>query len=165
MKTLLRYEYLSDEQWNEIAKENDYDINDDAKRTEIDCEYFEDELEYVNTLLSNIDEKENIVIIGDLGLWNGRVAGYKVISNDARDILTSIGYDNYPIIKLNDKNELYGEVSHHDGINYYRFRVWRTGFSDSQKDKFLNLIYNQEVEEKDIVKYTKALRVPKKIFA
>lgn len=165
MKTLLKYEYLSDEQWNEIAKENNYDIGDYAMRTEIDCEYFEDELEYVNTLLSNIDEKENIVIIGDLGLWNGRVTGYKVISNDARDILTSIGNDNYPIIKLNNKNELYGEVSHHDGTNYYRFRVWRAGLSDSQKDKFLNLIYNQEVEEKDIVKYTKALRVPKKIFA
>lgn len=26
MKTLLKYEYLSDEQWNEIAKENNYDI-------------------------------------------------------------------------------------------------------------------------------------------
>lgn len=165
MKTLLKYEYLSDEQWNEIAKENNYDIDDYAMRTEIDCEYFEDELEYVNTLLSNIDEKENIVIIGDLGLWNGRVTGYKVISNDARDILTSIGNDNYPIIKLNNKNELYGEVSHHDGTNYYRFRVWRAGLSDSQKDKFLNLIYNQEVEEKDIVKYTKALRLPKKVFA
>lgn len=134
-------------------------------RTEIDCEYFKDELDYVNRLLGNIDENEDIVIIGDLGLWNGRVTGNKVISNDARDILTTIGNDNYPIIQLNDNNELYGQVSHHDGTNYYRFRVWRAGLSDTQKEKFLNLIYNQEVTEEDIVKYTKALRVPKKIFA
>lgn len=165
MKTLLEYNYLTDEEWNEIAKENDYDINDYAMRSSIDYDNFENEVEHIDSLLSNIDEKENIVIIGDLGLWNGRRMGYKVISNDASEILTSIGYDSYPVLELNDNNELYGQASHHDGTNYYRFRVWRAGLSDTQKEKFLNLVYYQEAEEKDIVKYTKALRLPKKVFA
>lgn len=165
MKKLFMYEYLTDEEWKDLAKENGYDLSDEEIRMEIDYSDFQDYLDYTRSLLDQINEKENIVIIADLGLWNGRVMAYKVISNNARDIITSIGSNEYPEIELNNNNELFGKLVHHDGTNYYRFRVWRAGISDTQKDKFLDLIYNQEASEENIVKYTKALRLPKKIFA
>lgn len=163
-KTLLKNYKLTEEEWKEIAEEKGYDLRDDARKYEFENELYKDNFFYTEHLLGQLDETEDIVVIADLGLWNGRKVGYKELSNRATDVLNGINYYGDQEIYLNEKNEVEAIDPHHDGTNYYRFRVWRAGTSQTSKDKFLNLIYNQEVTEEDIKKYTKALRIPKKLY-
>lgn len=163
-KTLLKNYYLTEEEWKEIAEEKGYDLRDYMLKREVENDLYIDNLCYTEDLLRQLDETEDIIVIADLGLWNGRRIGYKELSNKATDILNGINYHNEPTIYLNEKSEVRAIDPHHDGINYYRFRVWRAGTSQTAKDKFLNLVYNQEATDEDIKKYTKALRIPKRLY-
>ena len=91
--------------------------------------YPEDEL-YTIMYKSNAenlyDERENlniqlpreIIVIGDLGLWNGRAHGYKMIeSGNIKDCLQSdCDMNEWYVDKFGD---LRCTAVHHDGTNYY----------------------------------------------
>ena len=86
---------------------------------ETNSEYLEDERANLNKQLDG-----DIVIFGDLGLWNGRANGYSI----ARANLNAI-FDVYAdIIEFYaDGREIRATGCHHDGRDYYHFRAIRSG--------------------------------------
>ena len=148
------------EAYEEFCEINDIPYEDDEDKIyefaiEANNEYIDDE-----RLNLNIDLPEDILIIADLGLWNGlwngRRSGYKEIhKNNIADCLYSEADDNtWYVDSLGD---LCCTASHHDGTNYYTYRMWKQDVTESQRDNLLNKIYNGSVTRKDITRYTERL--------
>jgi hypothetical protein len=113
---------------------------------------------YLEDARINLDIQLNrpIIVIADLGLWDGRKPGYKMInSGNIKDCLyTEGGYTAWYVDKLGD---LRADAPHHDGTNYYLYRVFRDNISDTQIENFKNKIYSGKFTREDIVRYTKKL--------
>ncbi|MBR5090537.1 MAG: hypothetical protein IK093_13995 [Ruminiclostridium sp.] len=119
-----------------------YDINGD---------YLDDERINLNIQLSR-----PILIIGDLGLWNGRFSGYKEIeSGNIRDCLYSdTDYSTWFV----DKNgDLRCDAVHHDGTNHYLYRAYKDGVSDEQIENLKWKIYEGKATRTDITRITRRL--------
>lgn len=129
--------------------------------------YSEDEL-YEKMLNSNAenlyDERVNldiqlsrpIVIIADLGLWNGRRSGYKEIpSGNIKDCLYS--ETDYNTWYVDDKGDLRCEAVHHDGTNYYLYREYKSSATEEQIEDFKEKLYLGKCTEQDIEKVTRRL--------
>ena len=101
--------------------------------------------------LCNADRGE-LVAIADLGRWNGRCSGYKVIKS-LPDVLYSNCDDEELYVDSN--GDLHKSESHHDGSNSILYRYWKEGLSDTQKENFLDKIYNGSCSQKDITRYTR----------
>jgi hypothetical protein len=101
--------------------------------------------------LSDCDRGE-LIAIADIGRWNGRCSGYKIIKS-LPDVLYSECDDEELYVDSN--GDLHKSESHHDGSNSILYRYWKEGLSDTQKENFLNKIYNGNCSQKDITRYTK----------
>ncbi len=120
------------------------DVDEDPELLNI---YLDDERENLNIVADG-----RILVIADLGLWNGRRQGYKILSRRVSDILSDDA----------DYVEWYGNgynikatASHHDGTNYYEYRVIR---EDRNIENLLDAIYNGEkITRKKLNYYTKSL--------
>ena len=120
--------------------------------------YIEENDETLETERLNLDiqYKQPIIIIGDLGLWNGRAHGYKDISSgNIKDCL----YSDTDMTEwfLDEKGDLRAEAAHHDGTNYYLYRVFKDNVTEEQIEDFKDKIYHGTLTEKDIDKYTHRL--------
>lgn len=120
-----------------------YEINDD---------YLYDERANLNISLN-----EDIIIIADLGLWFGRRYGYKELnSNNIKDCLYSEDCD-FVTWYVDRYKNLCCTGYHHDGTNFYTYRMWKEGLSDVQKENFLDKIYEGKCTSRDISRYTRRL--------
>ena len=130
---------------DEISEElTDEKILDFAIET--NDEYLDDE-----KLNLDIDLPADIIAIADVGRWNGRVMGYKIIGNNIKDCLTSgCEYAEWYV-------DAYGNLRftgyHHDGTNNVLYRMFRP-LSDEQRENFTNKIYFGKVTNADISRYT-----------
>ncbi len=139
------------DEWKENLK-NEYPyMNDDELYNlmyEINSENFEDERKNLDIRLS-----KPIIAIVDLGLWNGRKLGYTIIeSGNIKDCL-------YSDCDLNEwyvdrKGDLRCTAIHHDGTNYYLYRVIKDNVTENQVDRLLNRIYAGKATRSDIVRVT-----------
>ena len=104
----------------------------------------------------NVKLDIDVVVIADLGLWNGRRSGYKVYHNpNLSQLLTSCcDWCDWYL----DSHDFRCDATHHDGTNHLLYRVFRKGLSETQKQNFLNKIYFGKVTSNDITKYTKSLK-------
>lgn len=104
----------------------------------------------------NIQFSEPIVIIGDIGRWNGRVMGYKMVeSGNIRDCLYSdTDFTEWYVDKYGD---LRADAVHHDGTNHYLYRVFKEGVSEEQKERLLDKIYFGKATRADITRVTRRL--------
>ena len=99
------------------ANELDDDPNDEQAlyewMEETNYDYLSDERVNLNVQLS-----QPIIVIGDIGRWNGRVMGYKDIpSGNIRDCLyADTDYTEWYVDKYGD---LRADATHHDGTNHY----------------------------------------------
>ena len=109
--------------------------------------WFED----VRDELKNVSEGE-VIAIADIGRWNGRCGGYKIIKS-LEDILYS--ECDYEKVYVDSNGDIRKDESHHDGSNSILYRYWKDGLSEEQKENFLGKIYNGEVTQKDITRYTR----------
>lgn len=93
-----------------------------------------------------------ILVIADLGLWNGRRQGYKIINGNVSNIL----YDDADYVEwYSDGYNIKATAHHHDGTNYYEYREIR---EDKNIDNLLNTIYNgEEITRRQLNYYTKSL--------
>jgi hypothetical protein len=105
----------------------------------------------------NLDKRLNgrILCIANMGLWNGRRTGYKVLGDNLNEILTAgIGCDEKEVYC--DSYNVYAHGYHHDGSNSVEFREIR---EDKNIDVLLDKLYsNEPVTRKEINRYTKSLR-------
>ena len=138
----------------EQLKENDFedwetvDVTDTIYE-EIDM-WFDDEQSNLFKILDG-----RILCIADMGLWNGRRSGYKILGNNLNEVLTcGIGCDEKEVYC--DAYNVYAQGYHHDGRNYVEFREIR---EDRNIDNLLNKLYNnEEVTRREINYYTKSLK-------
>ena len=116
------YEFIEDEM--ELLKEEYPDATEEQLR---DWAYdslrywYEDEKANLD-----IDLPNDIVIIANLGLWNGRRVGIKKTNcSNIGDILVHQLNSMSEIKFYCDRYNLKGEETHHDGTNYYTYRMVR----------------------------------------
>ena len=145
---------LNYEDWRGDLEAEHPDMSEDERISlmhEINADYLDDE-----RMNLNIQMPREIIIIGDLGLWNGRFSGYKVVeSGNVKDCLFSDC----------DYNEWYVDVRgdmrctaiHHDGANHYLYRAVRETATDDQLDRLKNLIYHGKATRRDIERVTERL--------
>lgn len=107
-----------------------------------------------------LDYKADIIAIADLGLWNGRVKGYRLFNN-LNEIFNC----------MQDSNDFYLEgvtlkatCYHHDGVNYIKFYIFNRDLAGS--DDFLNdIYYNRPISKSRFYKYCKSAgKIVRKIY-
>lgn len=115
---------------------------------EVNNSYLDDERTNLNISLST-----PILVIADLGRWNGRFPGYaEVRSGNIKDCLqTSMDYATWYVDHLGD---LRCDAVHHDGTNYYLYRAYKPGVSDTQIENLKEKIYEGTATRKDIARIT-----------
>ena len=104
----------------------------------------------------NIQLSRPILVIADLGLWNGRRSAYKEIeSGNIQDCLYSeMDYNEWFI----DKNgDLKCTAIHHDGTNHYLYRVYKDNVSEEQIDNLKEKLYYGTATRRDITRITQRL--------
>lgn len=152
---------LDIEDWREGYKEyleaNELELDPDDEQAiyewmvETNEEYLSDERMNLDIQLS-----QPIIIIGDLGRWNGRVMGYKMIdSGNIKDCLYSdTDFTEWYVDRYGD---LRADAAHHDGTNYYLYRVFKEGVTESQIERLQEKIYMGKATRADITRVTKRL--------
>lgn len=143
-----------------IWTNNDYDEWCEAMKDEITDEEITPEYYGFCCEISLDDERTNldievdgyIVAFTNLGLWNGRVNGAKLVGTNVRDILHS--YDDY-VTWYCDVHNVRAEMIHHDGTNYVLYRVAK---NKEQAENLVNRIDCHGMTEKQFRRVTKSLR-------
>ena len=138
--------------WKDFLEEEYPEVEDECEQygliDELNNEYLDDERCNLNRVLDG-----RILVIGDLGRWNGRVNGYKIIDGqNIRDILYSdCDYCEW----YSDGYNIRSTQHHHDGSNLLLYRVIR---EDRNIDNLLDAIYNgEEITKNKLNYYTKSL--------
>ena len=123
-----------------------------ATACEINAEYLGDEKANLN-----IDVGEEIIIIADLGLWDGRHQAYKLLNKtNIADCLTGTCGD-YVTWFVDDRGDLMCRDIHHDGTNLYTYRAWKPEISHAQRSYFMQKVAIGKATRKDITRYTQRI--------
>lgn len=146
------------DEWKETLiqyqRENDYDDPEDVSdddvwnfRDESLSNWFDDE--HMNL---DVWTDGRILAIADLGLWNGRKQGYKILGEKVNEIFRmSEDYNEY----YSEGHNIKAACTHHDGTNYIEYRVIR---EDRNLNNLLMDIYDQkEITRDKLNYYTKSL--------
>ena len=145
---------LNYEDWREDLEAEYPDMTESERISlmyERNNDYLDDERANLNVQLS-----QPILIIADLGLWNGRRMGYKEIeSGNIKDCLYSdTDYVTWYVDRLGD---LRCDAAHHDGTNHYLYRAYKDGVSDTQIENLKEKIYRGIATRADITRITRRL--------
>jgi hypothetical protein len=141
------------EGYKETAEINGWDEDTDNENNLWD--YIHETLEmYLDDEMANLNVPTDgrILVIGSLGLWDGRKQGYKILGSNANEIFSSrYDYTEW----YSDGYNIHGIDVHHDGVNYYEYRVIR---EDRNIQNLLDAICNgEEISRKKLNYYTKSL--------
>ena len=113
--------------------------------------YLDDERVNLNVQLS-----QPIIVIADLGLWNGRFSGYRMIeSGNIRDCL----YSDTDMTEwfVDADGEFRADAIHHDGRNHYLYRAFKDNATDEQIETLQDKIYSGTATKADIDHITRRL--------
>lgn len=149
------YDYYKD---NAIENLQENDI--EPTQENIDNEIYFLMCEYLQNEKDNLDINIDIIAIADIGLWNGRVKGYKLFNNLNQIFNVSADYNDYYV----EGCTLKATCVHHDGVNYVDFYVIDLNKNGAQD--FLNDIYYQrKISKSRFYKYCKSAgKIVKKIY-
>ena len=131
-----------DEYADSLTDEDIYNECYEMERTWIEDESYE---------LKQVSEGE-VIAIADLGRWNGRCSGYKIIKSLEETLYSSCDYER---LYVDSNGDLRKDESHHDGSNSILYRYWKEGITEEQKDNFLSKIYEGKITQRDITRYTR----------
>ena len=143
-----------------IWTNNDYDEWAEAMANEITDEEITPEYYYDCRENDLCDERANlnvevdgyIVAFANLGMWNGRVNGAKLVGTNVSSILYS---SNDYVTWYCDPYNVKAEMIHHDGTNYVLYRVAN---DKEQAEKLVDKIAYGNMSEEEFRKRTKSLR-------
>ena len=132
------------------------EMDDDPENEDAIYDYMvETNADYLDDERMNLDKVVDgrILVIADLGLWYGRRSAYRLIdSQNIKDIL-EVCHDYAEF--YSDGHNIRGTESHHDGVNFYEFRIVR---EDRNIENLLNDIYEgKAISRKKLNYYTKSL--------
>ena len=112
---------------------------------EINNEYLEDEIVTLDKELGN-----KIVVIGDLGLWHGRLTGYNFLGTNLNSIFTGVCGD-YVEWYIQNEDVKCLDI-HHDGTNHYTYRLLK----DIDQHEFEEFAWEHSIQEA-VEKYTEPI--------
>ena len=141
------------EGYKEIAEENGWEEDTDDENNL--WNYIYEELDhYIDDERMNLDVTTDgrILVVADLGLWYGRRQGYRILDGNVKNILSAdVDYVEW----YSDGYNIKATAAHHDGTNYYEYRVIR---EDRNIQNLLDAIYNgEEITRKKLNYYTRSL--------
>ncbi|MGM9601499.1 MAG: hypothetical protein ACI3W5_07950 [Faecousia sp.] len=118
---------------------------------ELNNDYLDDE-----RLNLSIQLPQPILMIADIGRWDGRYSGYgEIKSGKISDCLYSnLDYATWYVDKLGD---LRCDAVHHDGTNHYLYRVYKPGVRESQIELLKDKLYEGKATRADITRVTRRL--------
>lgn len=114
---------------------------------------------YLNDERANLDIETNqmIICIGDIGLWNGRRSGYKLLGNNVKNILQ-------PHMDCTSENHWYDDgkdichdEAHHDGTCYYKYRLLK-GATREEQEYNAEKLFSKPLTSQRVGKFTTSLR-------
>ena len=146
--------HLNFEDWRADLEEQYPDLSEDElvqKMYEINSEYLGDERMNLNIQLS-----QPILVVADIGRWDGRYDGYAEIkTGNIKDCLYSeMDMCEWYVDKYGD---LRADAVHHDGTNHYLYRVYKDTATDSQIENLKAKIYDGKATRADITRVTRRL--------
>lgn len=152
MKEIIIYDSRWDEQLENEAKRL-IEINKWKGSIEDAARFIKEEDWFNCKQVLNFDVEADIIVLANLGLWNGRHTGYKIIkSHNVGDCIVG-EYDNI-IVYIDKRKDLAINGYHHDGANYMIARTIKKGVTERQLNNFLDKIIYGEVKREDITRYT-----------
>lgn len=137
--------------WNSEINTKDW-LDEDGNEMEYD-ECVELNNNYLDDERMNLDVATDgeIILIADIGRWNGRITGYKMkghrISNILYSEVNGVLVDSH---WYSNGKDIVCDETHHDGINYYRYRVVKPG-------RDIDKLFEKPLTERRIAYYTKSL--------
>ena len=138
------------DEWEHYAKKyNEYEedkINEDTYADECETNLW-DERENLNVKVDGC-----IVAFANLGLWDGKHNGAKVVGSNVRNILNS---DCDYLDWYCDRYNVRCTATHHDGTNHIVYRVAK---SDDEAERLVDKIAYDGMTEEEFMKKTKSLR-------
>lgn len=142
------------DEYVQCRKEEDYENPEDVNDHDVYA-FAEESLSYQlddERMNLNVETEGRILAIANLGLWDGRRQGYKILGNNVSDIFNiSETYNEY----YSDGYNIKASCIHHDGTNLIKYRVIR---EDRNIDNLLDAIYNGEkISPWKLSYYTKSL--------
>ena len=145
---------LDYENWRDDLEAEYPDMSEEERISlmyEINGNYLDDERANLSIQLS-----QPILMIADIGRWNGRYSGYgEIKSGKISDCLYSeLDYATWYVDKLGD---LRCDAIHHDGTNHYLYRVYKPGIRESQIDLLKEKLYEGKATRADITRITRRL--------
>ncbi|OUQ46214.1 hypothetical protein B5E64_05500 [Drancourtella sp. An12] len=119
--------------------------------SDLNQEYLEDERVNLNVRLEH-----SILVLADLGLWNGRRRGVaRILSGNIKDILESMVRGTSEQCWYCDGKDICCRETHHDGTNYYTYReVRRPETIDRFVDRYLS---GEEISRRTLNYYTRSI--------
>lgn len=133
------------EQYN---KDYDMDYKEEWEVFSANEEFEYDELSYS----LKQPQFEDLLVLADIGLWNGRRVGYKECSGDS---ITNGEYDYFTYSV--EKGNLRVKGIHHDGTNFMLVRRWRENMSFDSRERFMSHLYNGTATPSMTNYYTEAI--------
>lgn len=147
---------LNLEDWKDFLEEEHPDVTDKYEQydlvSKLNNEYLGDE-----QMNCNIHTVGRIIAIANLGFWNGRRMGYKLLDHNVNDCLQfeeSCGYAEFYC----DRYNLCSTQYHHDGNHHITYREFRPNITSEQADNFCWKLYEGKATQKDITRYTRSLK-------
>lgn len=142
------------EDWRADMEEQYPDLSE-QERMELMVEQNNDYLDDERCNL-NIQLSRPILLIADIGRWDGRYPGYAEIkSGNIRDCLYSEMDDStWYVDRLGD---LRCDAVHHDGTNHYLYRAYKENVSETQIDRLKEKLYSGTATRGDVTRVTKRL--------
>ena len=147
-------EYLDWDNYRDAFEEDYFSLTDDEKY-QLMCDLNND---YLDDERRNLDIQVGtpIIVIVDIGRWDGRHTGYREIESGCiKDCLYSQldGVAWY----VDAQGDLRMDGYHHDGHNYYLYRKYRQGVSEEAKENFKEKILGHTLTKRDIDRVTERL--------
>lgn len=100
----------------------------------------------------NIELPNSIIAIADLQLYNGNFSGYKEFNTN----LSATLYSKFQNVKwfVDDDNEFRATFIYKDGLKHVLYRMWKPSITDTEKENFINSIFNKQPTKRQLNKYT-----------
>ena len=122
-----------------------------AKMLELNSDYLDDERSNLKQPIGG-----SLLVIADLGLWNGRHQGYREKAD--ADLSDCLDYRYDSAEWYVDRNgEFCGSQAHHDGTNHYVYRKIKDSATNDDIDDLEAKPYNGTATQKNIDRVTEKL--------
>ena len=116
--------------------------------SDLNAEYLEDERREMD-----IQVGSPIIVIADIGRWDGRHTGYREIASGCLKDCLYTELDGVTWY-VDDRGDFRMDGYHHDGHNYYLYRRYRDDATPESIEEFQSKILNHTLTKEDIDRVT-----------